>query len=404
MDSLSDQSKANIAKSLLLKCYDNDEVVFNQNDEPDAYYAVIRGAVSIYVHQENNHPRTGKFLMQLPPGTSFGELSFNADYNHSLRNAGVVSDGAHGQSKVQIYTGTKNEGSYREIDASDVAVLLLIPEKTYMEELYARHASKHLTKEKVAFLKSSILFSSWPMDDLVKMAYTMKKKNFAKGAIVVPQGEYIENVILLKNGKLSVYMKIFKSGSSNMGMSSNLEVRVDIAQLNEGDIFGMIEAIENNCKKTKREATAATDLETFVIPVSSFLGLFRYQENTLKLMKRVAQKRMRWELLRREYALRFSNSMPLSLPKIAKELSNYHLSSLSILSKKQLVVRSHKENDLNRIMREIRLLFKSISVDNDSRKQLELACQDAIRLSVEIKDQVKENRAHSILQSIKSIV
>ena len=35
------------------------------------------------------------------------------------------------------------------MEASNVAVLLLVPEKIYMEEMFARHASKHETKEKV---------------------------------------------------------------------------------------------------------------------------------------------------------------------------------------------------------------------------------------------------------------
>lgn len=89
--------------------------------------------------------------MQLPPGASFGELSFNADYQHSRRNAGVVSDGHHGQSRVQIQTSqVGSDGSPNEIDASNVAILLLIPENTYMSELYARHSAKHQTKEKVS--------------------------------------------------------------------------------------------------------------------------------------------------------------------------------------------------------------------------------------------------------------
>jgi hypothetical protein len=79
---------------------------------------------------------------------SFGELSFNVNYQHSRRNAGVVSDGNHGQSRVQIQH--TSDGNVNEIDASNVAILLLIPEKTYMAELYTRHASKHQTKEKVS--------------------------------------------------------------------------------------------------------------------------------------------------------------------------------------------------------------------------------------------------------------
>jgi len=37
--------------------------------------------------------KLGIFITQLQSGDSFGELSFNADGNHSVRNASVVSDG-----------------------------------------------------------------------------------------------------------------------------------------------------------------------------------------------------------------------------------------------------------------------------------------------------------------------
>ena len=82
---------------------------------------------------------------------SFGELSFNADYNHSRRNAGVISDGNHGQTRVQIQSSQfKSDTNHNEMNASNVAILLLIPERTYMDELYTSHASKHQTKEKVS--------------------------------------------------------------------------------------------------------------------------------------------------------------------------------------------------------------------------------------------------------------
>ena len=49
-EGLSNCNKVAIAKSLYLKCYEFDEVVFRQGDLPDAYYTVIRGAVSLYAH------------------------------------------------------------------------------------------------------------------------------------------------------------------------------------------------------------------------------------------------------------------------------------------------------------------------------------------------------------------
>ena len=75
----------NIARHLKIKCYANDEVVFLQNAYPDAYYTVLRGAVSIYAIMKgvkhsaedlaiNNRLQYGKFLVQLRNGAGFGEL------------------------------------------------------------------------------------------------------------------------------------------------------------------------------------------------------------------------------------------------------------------------------------------------------------------------------------------
>eukprot|EP00957_Ditylum_brightwellii_P132578 10110496-Ditylum_brightwellii.AAC.1 len=162
LEGLTESNKKKIGINLFLKCYEHDEIVFKQGDPPDAYYTVIRGAVSIYAlnsstastdndDERDDRCKYGKFLMQLPPGASFGELSFNANYKHSSRSAGVVSDGSHGQSKVQLQTSgivTPDFSGMHETEASNVAVLLLIPEKTYMTELYTRHTSKHQTKDK----------------------------------------------------------------------------------------------------------------------------------------------------------------------------------------------------------------------------------------------------------------
>ncbi len=54
LEGLRDSNKENIAKTCYLKTYANDEVVFNQGDVPDAFYTVIRGAVSIYARFSNN--------------------------------------------------------------------------------------------------------------------------------------------------------------------------------------------------------------------------------------------------------------------------------------------------------------------------------------------------------------
>ena len=88
LDGLTETNKVQVAKQSELKIYLRDEVVFHQGDEPDAYFTVIRGAVSIYAlnsslakgstdksssddliaGEYNGRDQYGIFIAQLPPG------------------------------------------------------------------------------------------------------------------------------------------------------------------------------------------------------------------------------------------------------------------------------------------------------------------------------------------------
>lgn len=54
LEALSDTNKEKIAETCFLKTYGKNNVVFRQGDVPDAYYTVIRGAVSIYAKISNS--------------------------------------------------------------------------------------------------------------------------------------------------------------------------------------------------------------------------------------------------------------------------------------------------------------------------------------------------------------
>ena len=246
LDGLSSGNQRNLARHLTTRCYSQHEVLFRQGDDPDHYYTVLRGAVSIYALQSTDptgamddspdsaNVRDGKFLVQLPPGASFGELSFNADYNHSKRNAGVISDGSHGQTRVQISNplmsgkGVEdsligsggNSNGITEIEASNIAVLLLIPEYAYMQEMFPRHTKKHQTNDKIAFLKKSIIFGHWPMDQLVKMAYAMKQKVYQKGIVLARQGNRADFVSIVRKGKIKI--SLFPNDARQLASGANL--------------------------------------------------------------------------------------------------------------------------------------------------------------------------------------
>jgi hypothetical protein len=110
-------------------------------------------------------------------------FSFNGDLNHTPRNAGVVSDGSASQSM--------NDDLAENLENKQKGcILLLIPEQSYMSQMYALHASKNQTKDKIKFLKMCFLFNNWSMDELVRMAYAMKKREVGKVRIDIHTQRY----------------------------------------------------------------------------------------------------------------------------------------------------------------------------------------------------------------------
>jgi len=275
LDGLTKSNKAQVACHCQLKLYSFDEVVFQQGDEPDAYYTVIQGAVSIYAlnssssnsdsHRKGS-TKYGGFITQLSPGESFGELSFNRDGDHSRRNTGIISDGCHGEAKTignQTSPSTPNESKI-----SDKCILLLIHERCYMREMYARHSAKHQTKDKICLLKSSLLFQHWTIDCLVKVAYVMQKRCFEKGSTIIQQGERMEHLWIINDGTVRIIQKGIRNDvkSKNGRKQSKQLLSVDIADLGAKDLIGLIECVDESVKKSQREAVALTTSEVFFVP------------------------------------------------------------------------------------------------------------------------------------------
>jgi len=361
LDGLSETNKQNIALACQVKLYAYDDVVFNQGDAPDAYYTVLRGTVSIYVkhndtdtsqngggdnddaHQSRNS--YGKFITTLSPSDSFGELSFNADGDHSVRNAGVVSDGRHGEARV---VRKQSPATKDEIDVSDSCVLLIIPEKCYMDEMFARDSAKHQTKDKLNLLKGSPPFQHWSMDQLVKLAYAMKKKSFEKGSVIVQQGDRMENLWIIQEGRVRISHNVIppssidtiQQGIRNGGRKQPKEpITVDVANLGANDAIGLVESIEESItlKKSNRNAIAMVATEVFFVPLS-FFKPFLKDSRTHAVVEQVAERRITWETLRRDYAIKFPK-MSMKLPKDVESMSKYSMcrkSSLKVVNKKPL--------------------------------------------------------------------
>lgn len=357
LEGLNETNKQNIALACQVKLYAYDDVVFHQGDAPDAYYTVLRGTVSIYVkrketlspnggdndaHQSRNW--YGKLITNLSPGDSFGELSFNADGNHSVRNAGVISDGRHGEARV-VRKHTSSLAT-KEVDVSDSCVLLLIPARCYMSHMFARDSAKHQTKDKLNLLKGSPPFQHWSMDQLVKLAYAMKKKSFEKGSVIIQQGERMENLWIIQEGRVRISHNVIppssidtiQQGIRSGGRKQPKEpITVDVANLGANDAIGLVESIEESIslKKSNRNAIALVATEVFFVPLS-FFKPFLKDSRTHAVVEQVAERRTTWELLRKDYAIKFPK-MSMKLPKDVESMSKYCMcrkSSLKVVKKK----------------------------------------------------------------------
>jgi CRP-like cAMP-binding protein len=435
---LTEANCSKIAKGAEIRCYQRDQVLFRQGDSPDAYYTVIRGAVSIYARSGDARITTsdatgggsigtcrdGKFLCQLPPGASFGELSFNANGMHSPRNAGVVSDGSHGQSKVMIRSdgsrlsgvatstgGKAGDGGIIEVEASDVAVLLCIPEALYMKELFPRHAAKHSTKEKLDFLRSSFLFQHWTADQLIKLAYAMKKKTFADGTVIAREGDHVECIYMIRRGRVKLQSAI-KGGNSSRNFpkqnTRNARTRqlgykkrplgaidgeegtittsetlqgIDIAFLGDGEMLGLVEAATKS-KKMRRTIITTKCTDMFVVPIFAFHSFLVHQDKTKAFIDKMADKRRHWQALRLDYATKFP-TMPRSLPRDWKQMSSFILHPDSILTETERRQQNEMQTIVNRKLREARALHRAATTEAYCKKRMEelakakTLCQEA---------------------------
>ena len=114
------------------------------------------------------------------------------------------------------------------------------------------------------------------MDQLVKLAYSMKKKCFDKGCIIVEQGERMDQLWIIKQGLVRVSHRVIPANSiddiqrgirsGRKERKSNEPVTVDIADLGATDAIGLVESIEESVKKSHREVTALSKTEIFFVP------------------------------------------------------------------------------------------------------------------------------------------
>jgi hypothetical protein len=107
------------------------------------------------------------------------------------------------------------------------------------------------------------------------MAYAMKKKQYNKGSDVVRQGERMEYVWLIKSGVVRISHNVNSTQSIQRSISSSIVdekdgtsevLTVDIADLGALDCIGLVESMDENTKKSQRDAITLSSAELFFLP------------------------------------------------------------------------------------------------------------------------------------------
>lgn len=84
----------------------------------------------------------------------------------------------------------------------------------------------------------------------------------------------------------------------------------------------------------------------------------------------IVEKRIKWEELRKDYASQYAFVVPMSLRKKWIEKSNYSLSRDSLLSDKQLALKSKKRKGLFSFTREARTTLKKLESNNPNNSSM----------------------------------
>jgi hypothetical protein len=97
-------------------------------------------------------------------------------------------------------------------------------------------------------------------------------------------------------------------------------------------------------------------------------------------------------------AMRFSSTMPLSLPIDFTEISDYAMNS--VLSQRELQIRKRKEKKLSRVMTEIRLASKREFTSTPASTNIKGLCNDALQLSEDLRDEEKKCEVLGIMRNL----
>lgn len=124
------------------------------------------------------------------------------------------------------------------------------------------------------------------MDELVKFAYSMRKKIYGKGTVIMNQGDRVDSVAIIKKGVVKIIHKMITQRKSKIMPIEKIsfipnpdDVAIEIAEIGPHDLIGAVEAI-TNAKKMRNEVIAQTQVEVFFIQSNIFSSFLQQEQKT----------------------------------------------------------------------------------------------------------------------------
>ncbi len=140
------------------------------------------------------------------------------------------------------------------------------------------------------------------MDELVKFAYSMRKKVYNEGSVILSQADRFDSVGVVKKGIIKITHKMTKRTNSKVIPKENqrssmisipnpvrsIDVAVDIAEISIHDLIGVVEAM-TNAKKMRNEVVAQTHAEVFFIPSKIFTSFLKPEKKTATYIEKLGK-------------------------------------------------------------------------------------------------------------------
>ena len=195
---LSQQSRWEIYTTMEVRPLQQHNLVFSEGDDPDGFYVILAGEVSIHkqgasakeddgtekiqtAKEREIEQAHGTCLAKLTAGQSFGELAYS-----SLTKGRAATVVASGDVELSRLTAVKSDD-----DLLPPTICLVVPSDIFAQQL---NEKVKLFDAKLAFVQNSLLFAHWPLERAYELASAMGHRILPKRSTLALELSFIVEV------------------------------------------------------------------------------------------------------------------------------------------------------------------------------------------------------------------